>query len=261
MTANLNALRKPVVAVHRAVQILHFLGSVDGPAGVHEIARALDIVPSTCLHILRSLAHEGMVTVDPRSKRYGLGPTVLQLAQTMVGTNDFIRAVQPVLDRIAANHNITTAATWLDGKERVIVVAKSEVPSNVSITIRIGSRFPMLISAIGMCLAGNAKVPIADLSRHFDRLKWQNPPGYRRWLEDVGRAAERGYAVDAGYYIHGVTVLAAPVFDTGGGLNRFLVALGFSQQLEGAASTALAHDLQQAAASLSNRYAPLAAAS
>jgi DNA-binding IclR family transcriptional regulator len=252
-------LRKPVVAVQRGVQILRYLGRTRSPAGVHEIARALDIVPSTCLHILRTLVHEGMVVFDHRSKRYRLGPTLLRLARDMVGSNEFLQAVQPLLDRIAREHDVTTGAVWLDGTERVIVVAKSQVPSNLSININVGSRFPSLVSAVGICLAAHEGLPPEQLAQQFQQLQWQNPPAPPQWTDEVARARVNGYAVDPGYYIQGVTVMAAPVYEAENRLSRFLVALGFSQALEGAPSQRLARHLKEAAAELSNIYPTYAA--
>jgi hypothetical protein len=46
---------RPVPAVTRAVAILRLLGRSEEALGVHAIARALTLIPSTCLHILRVL--------------------------------------------------------------------------------------------------------------------------------------------------------------------------------------------------------------
>ena len=41
-------------AVVRAVAMLRLLSNSPIPLGVNQIARELDIIPSTCLHILRA---------------------------------------------------------------------------------------------------------------------------------------------------------------------------------------------------------------
>ena len=94
-------LRKPVVAVQRAVQIMRFLGATQSPVGVSEVARALGIVPSTCLNILKSLDHDGLVSEDKSNKKYQLGPALLRFARDMVASNEFVRNVQVALDQIA----------------------------------------------------------------------------------------------------------------------------------------------------------------
>ena len=69
-------------AVARAIGVLKLLARERQPMGVNAIARGLDVVPSSCLHILRALAEDGLVQVDPRSKQYSLGLGLL--------TNDFV---------------------------------------------------------------------------------------------------------------------------------------------------------------------------
>lgn len=248
------SLRKPVVAVQRGVQILRYLGRLKRPAGVQEIARALDLVPSTCLHILRTLTHEGMLVMDARDKRYRLGPSLLRLARDMVGGSDFIQMVQPELDRLASGHAVTTAAAWREGEDRLIVVAKAEGSPTISINVSVGSRFPALVSAVGLSLAAVSQAPVASLRPGFEALKWQNPPTFETWCAAVEAARISGVAVDAGYYIQGVTLLATPVFDTAGRASRFLVALGFSQQIAEPAVSPLARDLRRAADGLSDLF-------
>ena len=48
--------------------MLKLLGRSKYPLGVNAIARALKVVPSSCLHILRALAAEGLVKADPWSQ-------------------------------------------------------------------------------------------------------------------------------------------------------------------------------------------------
>ena len=254
MSMTSTELRKPVVAVQRAVRILRFLGAAQRPAGVNEVARALGIVPSTCLHILKTLDHDGLVSEDKAAKKYQLGPTLLRFARDMVGSNDFVRNVQTALDRIAQAHQVTTVAVWREGTDRIIVVAKAHAPTNFSIHVNIGSRFPALTSAIGHCFAATGDMDPAYLRQPFEELNWQNTPDFTTWLDDVAYARENGYAIDAGHHIGGVTVVAAPVREAIAGTNRAIAGLGLSEQLKGGALASLAADLKQSADTLSELY-------
>ena len=72
---------RPVPAVARSIAILRLLGRTRQPMNVKSISDELQLVPSTCLHILRALAAERLVSVDPASKRYKLGAGILALAR------------------------------------------------------------------------------------------------------------------------------------------------------------------------------------
>jgi len=247
-------LRKPVVAVQRAVQILRFLGATQSPVGVSEVARALGIVPSTCLNILKTLDHDGLVSEDKSKKKYQLGPTLLRFARDMVGSNEFVRIVQVALERIAKRHMVTTVAVWHEGVDRIIIVAKANAPTNFSIHVDVGSRFPAFTSAIGYCFAANIESNPENLRVYFEKLKWQNPPLFADWVKAVAFAREHGYAVDDGHHIRGVTVIAAPVFSADSKPTRAIAGVGLCEQLTGVARTALAEDLKSSAADLSETF-------
>ncbi len=247
-------LKKPVVAVQRSIAILKLLGASKEPLGIHELARALEIVPSTCMHILKTLVHEGMVSYEESSRKYRLGSLVLSLAADLSDTNDFIQNVQPLLDEIAAKHHVTTVAAWLEGKERIVVVAKSQISSNFSINVNIGSRFPSFVSTAGQCLAAFTDVPGELLRRHFDQVNWQNPPDFKEWVNDIDKVRQTGFAKDQDHFIDGVTILSAPVFDIEGKPTRFLSVIGFSQSLNGDTGEKLGLVLKQAGDEISNIY-------
>ena len=90
-------------AVTRTIDILRLLARSDRPLGVNAIAARLDLIPSTCLHILRALVEQTVVSVEPITKQYSLGPGLLSLAHDMLRKNTFINVVQPVLDSWAAD--------------------------------------------------------------------------------------------------------------------------------------------------------------
>src|SRR5690625_5651760 len=60
-------------AATRAAAVLKLLGNVSEPLGVNAVARELDVVPSSCLHVLRALHDEGLVHMHPITKKYTLG--------------------------------------------------------------------------------------------------------------------------------------------------------------------------------------------
>ncbi len=246
-----STLKKPVTAVSRAAEIMRHLGKVGMPVGVNAIARDLNIVPSTCLHILRTLTHENLTAFDPATKRYRLGPALLSLARDALDGSDFVRESRPRLDSLAERHAVTVTATELDSAERMVVVAIARARQNLSIHVDVGSRFPVLISASGRCYAALSDWTKEELRIRFSALKWQVPPRFNDWLKEVEAAREDGFAIDRGTYIRGIVIAAAPVFDSEGQATRALAAIGFSEQLAGKRELNLARDVKRAADFLS----------
>jgi DNA-binding IclR family transcriptional regulator len=240
-------------AISRAAAVLRLLGKSDVPLGVQVIARELGLVPSTCLHVLRALVAEEFVSFDSVTKRYSLEAGVLTLARHWLRRNRFNDLAQPVLDRISQSFDVTVLGVHIVGLEHIIVVAMSQSGQNFQLSTQIGSRFPALISATGRCIAAFGAHSKAELAARFKTLRWDEPPTIDEWQAQVEETRSRGFAVDAGNYIAGVTVVAAPVWRSRGKLSHALVATGIGSALKRAGLPALQNALLSAAQTLSNQ--------
>lgn len=240
-------------AIARAAAILRLLGRSDTPLGVNAIARALGLVPSTCLYVLRALAEEELVAFDPDTKRYALDAGVLTLARGWLRRDRFADLVQPMLGRLAREHGVTTLGVRISGLEHIVVVAAAQGGANIQIAAQVGSRFPALLSATGRCIAAFGHYPEAQLEARFRTLRWDNPPPFEEWLVQVEQARVRGYGVDLGNYIAGITVVAAPVWQGPGRPSHALVAIGLGGALSGEDVAGLGKALVGAARALSEQ--------
>ncbi len=240
-------------AIARAAAILRLLGKSDTPLGVNTIARALGLVPSTCLYVLRGLTEEELVAFDPDTKRYTLDAGVLTLARGWLRRNRFADVIQPALDRLSRDYNVTMLAVQVVGLQHMVVVATSQGSANFQLSAHVGSRFPALISATGRCIAAFGGYPSGELERRFHKLRWDNPPTYADWCEQVAETKRQGYALDRGHYIAGVTVIAAPVTNGRGSLSHALVAVGLASAVERAGVQTIGEHLSAAARTASER--------
>lgn len=240
-------------AISRAAAILRLLGKSDTPLGLQTIARTLGLVPSTCLYVLRALVAEELVSFDPDTKRYALEAGVLTLARHWLRRNQFTDIAQPVLDRISQEFDVTTLGVHIVGLDHIVVVAVSQAGSNFQLSAQVGSRFPALISATGRCIAAFGDYPGSEVESRFRSLRWDEPPTFAEWQEQVRHTREQGFAVDAGNYISGVTVVAAPVWKSRASLSHALVALSIGSTLRRSGLPELQQALLSAAQGLSSR--------
>ena len=253
-----NALEKAVKtskapAISRAAAILRLLGKSDTPLGLQAIARELGLVPSTCLNVLRALIAEQLVAMDPDTKRYSLEAGVLTLARHWLRRNQFTDLAQPVLDKISQTFDVTMLGVHIVGLDHIIVVTASQTGKNFQLSAQIGSRFPALISATGRCIAAFGNYPEAELKKRFETLRWDDPPSFKEWLAQVEQTRQQGFAVDAGNYISGVTLVAAPVWKTRGNPSHALVAIGIGNALKRQGLPELQQQMLSAAETLSNQ--------
>jgi DNA-binding IclR family transcriptional regulator len=244
---------RPVPAVTRAVAILRLLGRSEETLGVHAIARALMLIPSTCLHILRVLVAEGLVAFDPETKRYRAGAGLLTIAKGVLRRPGFAELVQPELDRLSRVHGVTAIGVEVVGLEHIVVVAISRSDHAVRLHVDIGSRFPALISASGRCIAAFGGHSRSAVEQHFRALRWDRPPALRAWRTEVEATRVKGYAVDEGNYIKGVTVIAAPVGAGAERVSHVVVVVGLTEQVRDIGVDRLARELSATASELSKK--------
>ena len=248
------AVIRPVPALSRGLAVLRLLSASDIPLGVHDVARTLGLVPSTCLHILRVLTSERLIAVDPSSRKYVVAAGLLSLARAALRHNTFSIAVQPDLNALSADYRATAVAVEANGLEHMVVVALAYSASPLQLQVEIGSRFPALISATGRCIAAFGNNSRADVRSRFRRLKWDLPPTIAEWEAEVQATRESGYAIDDGCYIRGVSIVAAPVSMPNASISA-LVVIGVKEQMHEMGLARLGMDLRDRAKRLSARLA------
>jgi len=248
--------RDPVIravpAVTRAAAILSLLSRSETPLGVHPISRALGLVPSTCLHILRALVAEELASFDPATKRYALSSGVVALARGMLRHDLFSNFAQPMLDDLARRHGVTAIGVELASLDHFVVTVMSRPGRALQLQVEVGSRYPALISASGRCFAAFGRHTWEQLDKRFRALRWDNPPTAAQWRAEIDATRQAGYAVDEGRYIAGVTVIAAPVAWRSR-VAHALVLVGVSEQLRRVGLEALGEELRARADHLSQR--------
>ena len=248
------AVRSPrlrqVPALSRGIAVLRLVGQSDTPLGVHAVARALGLVPSTCLHILRVLVEEQLLLVDAETKKYTVGAGMVALARTALRQHTFSVAVQTDLDELCRQHGVTALGVEASGLEHMTVVALARSASPLQLHVEIGSRFPALISATGRCVAAFCGAPWPEIRKRFDLLRWDTAPTLATWREEVRATRLNGYAVDDGQYIRGVGIVAAPVIMPDGTIDA-LVMVGLRERMAETGLSVLGEDLNLRALRLS----------
>ncbi|NGY04039.1 IclR family transcriptional regulator [Solimonas terrae] len=245
-------------AISRAAAVLRLLGKSHAPLGLQAIARELGLVPSTCLYVLRALVAEEFVAFDADTKRYSLEAGVLTLARDWLTRNRFNDLAQPMLDRMSRSFEVTMLGVHIVGLDHIVVVASSQSGNNFQLSTQIGSRFPALISATGRCIAAFGGHSDEELESRFRTLRWDEPPSFDEWRAQVEQTRRQGFAIDAGNYIAGVTVLAAPVWKTRARMSHALVAIGIGGALQRNGLPALQKELAGAARGLSEQLGGVA---
>lgn len=239
---------REVPAVRRACAALWLLARHPEGLPLSRVARELDVIPSTCLHILRELAAARLVAHDAHAKLYRLGTGVLSLGRELTKQNPFVQVAQPHLGRLSREFEVGASAQERDGDDDMLVVAAASVlPGDM---VSPGGRTPLLTSASGRLMAAHNDFSEAELRRRFARLRWQDPPDVETWLEEVRAARRAHHATDEGLFRKGITAIAAPVFNADGTVQRTISITVVTAQLDAARRKRLTQAVQHAAAEI-----------
>ncbi len=241
---------KYVGAVESAVSILRFLTHDPLPSGVARIARETGLNVSTTFNILRTLAKEGLVAFNPASKEYGPGVGLLEFSVPLLGTNQ-VDLVRPLLEDLSQRHKGLIGLWKVTPNDRIVLVDRVVEGDVVRVDMALGSRLPSFIGAVGRCVAATRKLSRSDLQRRFKALRWQNPPSFEAYAEDVARAGTTGYAFDRANLFRGLDIAGAVIVEHDGQARLGVSGITIIGQLSEAELQALAEDLSATAARIS----------
>ena len=228
--ANMATPRQSVGSIVQALAILRYLGETGRPLGVTAIAKALDISPSSCFNILRTLVAEEMLEFRTTDKSYSLGVGVVELAHRALAKSKILSFVRHQMEFLADEFQITVALRQVSHGERLIVMATAECDADTQIQIRIGHRVPMLAGAGGRCIAAFGSLSPDEMKDRFQQLRWHITPDFDDYLAELEQVRRDGWAIDQNQFKAGVTTVAAPVFDEGGAVIYCLTGTMFTGQ-------------------------------
>jgi DNA-binding IclR family transcriptional regulator len=203
---------EPVVgSIVKTIAILRHLADEPDRRGVNAIARAMSLSPSSCFNILKTLVRENFVDFDPQTKNYSIGLGIGLLARRALGPENVYPTCAPMLEDLARRFQATVGLLRMTSTQRLVLLGFAESVSAIRIQMTVGQRLPYLLGADGRCVAASLALPDDVLSAEFKRLRWQNPPTFDAYLDEVKKAKVQGWAIDDGNVMPAITTVAAPV--------------------------------------------------
>ncbi len=206
---------KPVPAVQNAVLILRLLAGAGRPLGATQIARETGLNVSSAFNILQTLSHEGLLHVNAETKTYSIGMGMMAFAVPLLGANpsDLLR---PVLSAIAEENRVVVALWHITAEERMVLIDSFAAPNIVQVVIARNRRLPVFAGALGRAYAARLRLDEAAARKGYESVRWQNPPGFEAYWNDVLAAQQTGYARDRGQLFIGLDSVAAVACDANG---------------------------------------------
>jgi len=144
----------------------------DRPAlGISELARELGLTRSTTHRYAATLASLRYLEQDGSTRKYRLGPRVLDLGFSMLGSLELREVAAPHLRRLTDTTGHTSNLAIRDDTDVILIDRVRGRPGryhHLEFSLHVGSRLPSYCSATGKALL--AFVPRPDLDRLLDRM-------------------------------------------------------------------------------------------
>ena len=215
-----------------------------------EIAAATGLDRASARRMVLTLFRQGYVRRHGR--RFSLTPRVLVLAAGFLRANAFGRLIQPALNACAVELGQGVALAMADGDHAVYVAQSTAISDRLTIGLTVGSRLPLLSTALGRALLAfgetewaDEQVQSAPLLRHTPQTDLDRAA----IAETLHEAREKGYALVIREFEHDVYGLAVPVGEAG----RAPAAIGITDM----ASQVSAEQVERAAIVLRRHAASL----
>jgi len=204
----------PVKSLVKALNIVEYLGTMEGGSTLTQVSAKLRIGKSTVHRLLATLKDHDFVWFDPNSSRYVLGTRILQLSEQLSRHSILIRCGAPILSRMSQATDETCNLGVLDGKEVLYLIMKqSSHPLQVS--GQVGKRLLAHCTAIGKALlSGLSREEIMRLYGKKQNLETPTSRSISTLTElcnHIDKVRKTGLAIDNEELYTGVVCVGTPI--------------------------------------------------
>lgn len=143
--------RYSVPALEKGLDILEALAAAQVPQSLTELARTMDRTPSELFRMLDALERRSWIARDPVSEGYHLTLRLYELAHTHSPVDHLLRAAAIPMAELAEKIHESCHLCVLNGP-MLVVIAQTESPEPVRLSVEIGYRVLPLTTASGRVL-------------------------------------------------------------------------------------------------------------
>ena len=209
-------------SLERGLAILSSFSSGRQLVGTSEIARELGLTRSTTHRYIATLSRLGYLQQDPTTRRYGLGPRVLDLGFTAINSMELRHVAAPHLRRLCDETGHTVNMAILDDADIVYVErcrASRGRQSEIDLDLHVGSRLPAYCTSLGKVLLAYLPPARRDeilADAHLLRRGPNTITTRAALTAELERVRAEGIAVNNEELAYGLRSIAVPVLAASG---------------------------------------------
>lgn len=234
--------------VVKAITLLKRLSSQKAEWGLSDLARATGIDKVIAFRLLRALVQEEFVSKDPKSRRYRLGPAVMDLANGQFARVEPLAVARPHLNALCKETG-ETVHFMVRRDLKVTIAMVLESPHELRVAGRIGDAVPLYCTSSGRCF-----IAFGDEALQGDALREPLGPWTQFTITDraaleveIERVRADGFAIDDRQVLEHARAAAAPIFGADGEVLACIVVIGPTMRVTRAKVRAFAKSVRDTA--------------
>ena len=200
-----------LLSVKRVVAALDLLADATDGLGVTDLARQLGIHKSSASRLLATLRTGGLVDLDERTGRCGLGPGFLRLSARALERLDLPTLAAPVLRELAMRSGESANLSIRQGHMRLAIL-EIESTNPVRMVAGVGRPYPLHKGAPSKVLLAALTDDQVTAVIEEGRLK----QGARRLREEIEQIRRLSYATSFAENVPHASSIAVPIHDRSG---------------------------------------------
>jgi IclR family transcriptional regulator, pca regulon regulatory protein len=204
-------------SLERGLAILSAFRSGQPLLGVSDLARGVGLSRSTAHRYIATLASLGYLQQDPATRKYRLGPRVLDLGFSAINSMDLREVAAPHLQALSDETGHTVNMAVLDGPDIVYIErcrTARQGQREIDLNLHVGSRLPAYCTSLGKVLLANLsddKLRETLKQVHFTQRGPNTLTAREELLRELERVRASDLAVNNEELAYGLRSIAAPV--------------------------------------------------
>lgn len=204
-------------SLERGLAILSAFKSGRPLLGVSELGRDIGLSRSTTHRYVATLAALGYLEQDPPTKKYRLGPRVLDLGFSAINSMELREVAAPHLRELSDETGYTVNMAILDGIE-IVYVERCRTgragQREIDLNLHVGSRLPAYCTSLGKVLLAFLPPPEQAAAVAASELTRRGPntlTSRTALVAELRRVRDSGFAISNEELAYGLRSIAAPV--------------------------------------------------
>jgi len=209
-------------SLERGLAILSAFTEARPVLGIADLCRDVELNKSTTHRYVATLAALGFLQQDEDSRKYRLGPRVVELGFAAVNSMEITRVAGRPLQALSDETGYTVSLAVLDGTDIVLVDRRRSMREgkfSMNLNLHVGSRLPAYCTSMGKILLANQSPERLKILLERTDLARRGPhtiTAREALLTSLRQIRQSGVAINDEELAPGLRSIAAPVRDGSG---------------------------------------------